>query len=186
MTSPSQKILIVQQLGVLTGLPESVEAEVEVELNHLFAFMVNKKVSISLCNKKQQMDPDSGSKLQDPAQSRKPAENCRKRFSDHLNVCSVVPYLKPLFISFSFKVSNNAFVKMVSPSSSHCWEGVHTCSMLQQNLDLWVPQNITKANLLTFTNWSCINCVVLVATLRDKFQLWNLLDEESWFECGVF
>lgn len=39
--SSSQQILVVQQLGVLTRLPEPVEAEVEVHLNHLFALMEN-------------------------------------------------------------------------------------------------------------------------------------------------
>lgn len=34
---PSQKILIVQEFGVLARLPKSVEAEIEVHLNHLFA-----------------------------------------------------------------------------------------------------------------------------------------------------
>ena len=37
--SSSQKFLIVQQFGVLASLPESVEAEVEVHLNHLFALI---------------------------------------------------------------------------------------------------------------------------------------------------
>lgn len=35
----SQKILIVQEFGVLACLPKSVEAEVEVQLNHLFALI---------------------------------------------------------------------------------------------------------------------------------------------------
>lgn len=35
--SLSQKILIVQQLGVLPRLPKAVEAEVKVRLDHLFA-----------------------------------------------------------------------------------------------------------------------------------------------------
>lgn len=37
LLSSSQKILIVQEFGVLACLPKSVEAEVEVHLNHLFA-----------------------------------------------------------------------------------------------------------------------------------------------------
>lgn len=37
--SSSQKILIVQEFGVLACLPKSVEAEVEVHLNHLFALI---------------------------------------------------------------------------------------------------------------------------------------------------
>lgn len=39
----SQKLLVVQQLGVLSRLPESVETEVEIHLNHLFAFNAEKK-----------------------------------------------------------------------------------------------------------------------------------------------
>lgn len=35
--SLSQKILVVQEFGVLACLPKAVEAEVEVRLNHLFA-----------------------------------------------------------------------------------------------------------------------------------------------------
>lgn len=37
--SSSQKILIVQEFGVLACLPKSIEAEVEVQLNHLFALI---------------------------------------------------------------------------------------------------------------------------------------------------
>lgn len=39
--SLSQQIFIVQQLGMLTCLPEPVETEVKVQLDHLFALMEN-------------------------------------------------------------------------------------------------------------------------------------------------
>lgn len=45
MTYVSQKILIVQKFGVLASLPEAVEAEVKVELNHLFAWREKHSVS---------------------------------------------------------------------------------------------------------------------------------------------
>ena len=35
---PSQ-VLVVQEFGVLPGLPEAVETEVKILLNHLFAYM---------------------------------------------------------------------------------------------------------------------------------------------------
>lgn len=39
---PSQKVLVIQQFGMLTRLPQAVEAEVEVHLDHLFAFTSEK------------------------------------------------------------------------------------------------------------------------------------------------
>lgn len=38
-TSASLKVLIVQEFGVLPRLPKSIETEVEVLLNHLFAWI---------------------------------------------------------------------------------------------------------------------------------------------------
>lgn len=45
MACVSQKVLIVQKFGVLASLPEAVEAEVEVELDHLFAWGEKHSVS---------------------------------------------------------------------------------------------------------------------------------------------
>lgn len=45
MTRVSQKILIVQKFGVLASLPEAVETEIKVELNHLFAWRERDSVS---------------------------------------------------------------------------------------------------------------------------------------------
>lgn len=45
MACVSQKVLIVQKFGVLASLPEAVEAEVEVELDHLFAWREKHSVS---------------------------------------------------------------------------------------------------------------------------------------------
>lgn len=56
----SQKLLVVQQLGVLPRLPEPVEAEVEVHLDHLFACKQTEHVSEDSRARPAQLDPDTG------------------------------------------------------------------------------------------------------------------------------